>query len=243
MNIVQSLAVLGVVAPLFGAGGGPQSQLQPSTPTTTQAVGSRSGPLYLHLLAPPVFTNSPVSTNPSTPAHRIVSTVVYPSMEFSVALGDLDDPFTNRWEGAWTNPRWSTNGIPEVRPLEAVWNSGDAVLAGRIDREGQKFVARLQGRNRTTLGYYHGAMELEKPVAEHGGWYRDGVIWEVWFALSNSPDCGAFLRQLDTGTLRSSMVEIGSPIAERWVKQATNDASEGSNSNPGGHPVQPPPDQ
>ncbi len=131
--------------------------------------------------------------------------------------------------------------MPEARPLEAVWNSGDAVLAGRIDPGDDKFAARLQGRNRTTLAYYHGDMELEKPVAEHGGWYRDGIIWEVWFALSDSPDCRAFLRQLDTGTLRSSMVEIGSPVAERWIKQATNGAAQGSNSKPGGHQVQPPP--
>ena len=65
-------------------------------------------------------------------------------------MGDPEDPFTNQWEGAWTNARWSTNGTPEARPLQALWNSGEAVLAGRIELVDGKFVAHLQGRNRTT---------------------------------------------------------------------------------------------
>lgn len=219
---MKCVVILGVIAPLIGAGGAPKMSPKQSKLTPNGREWENAKPLYLHLLAPPIFTNAPASTNPSAPAHRIVSTMIHISEEFRVAFGGSEDPFTNSWDGAWTNPIWDTNGVPHARPLEPVWNSGDAALAGRIDSVDGKLRARLQGRNRTTLAYYHGKIELEKPVYEHGGLYRNDAIWGVWFALSEDPNCGNFFKQLDNGTIKARLVEIGSPTHERWVKPASN---------------------
>lgn len=75
-----------------------------------------------------------------------------------------DNPFTNHWDGAVTTPQIGTNGVAKIRPLGSIWNSGDAVLAGRVEWRLGKFFARMQGRNQTTLNYFDGVIELEKPV-------------------------------------------------------------------------------
>jgi hypothetical protein len=201
-----------------GNGSG-QQRLVPRAALRGSAQGDAlQRPLFLHLLAP--------GTNAGAGARRIASTRIYLSQDFSVSVGDADNPFTNRWDGAVTTPRIDRNGVAERRPLEPMWDSGDAVLAGRIDlREGQLF-AQLQGRNQTTLSYFRGEIELEKPVEEHGAWYRGGAIWGVWFVLSESPDCGEFLVQLDNGTLRSpSVVERNSLEAKRWLELNSGDSS------------------
>jgi hypothetical protein len=195
----------------------PMSQSEQTAAKLHEADAEKVEPMFLHLLAPKAHTDPPL------PAHRIVTVRVYPFQEISISIGDAEDPFTDGWEGAWTNPQWSKDSSPEPRPLEPVWNSGDAVLAGRIERVNGKFFARLQGRNRTTLNYFHGEIELEKPVYEQGGFYRGGVIWPVWFALSSSPDCTQFLKALEDGRLRrSNVVDLDSPARKRWQEGEHN---------------------
>jgi hypothetical protein len=168
--------------------------------------------LFLHLLAPRAYTE------PTIPAHRIVTARVYPFQNFSVSMGDPEDPFAKPWDGAWTNPLWSTNGTPIARPLESLWNCGDAALAGRIEQVNGKFFAHLQGRNRTTLNYFNGEIALEKPVYEQGGYYHGGSVWGVWFVLSTN-DCSRFVRALEDGTLQSpNVVDRNSPLVDQWVR-------------------------
>jgi hypothetical protein len=168
-------------------------------------------PLFLHLLSS--------GTPPGTPAHRIASVRIYLSQDFSISFGNPDNPFTNRWDGAVTLARRSPNGAYEKRPLENLWDSGDAVLAGRVDKKDGKLFAKIQGRNRTTLNYIDGEIELEKPVEQDGSWFCGGAIWGVWFVLSENPDCSPFLRALDEGTLHSpSTVEANSPEAKQWLQ-------------------------
>jgi hypothetical protein len=155
-------------------------------------------------------------TDPPAAAHRIVSARIHPSEYFSISAGDPDDPFTNRWDGAVTVAQIGKTGVPEARPLEPFWNSGDAVLAGRIDRVNGRFIAQLQGRFHTTLNYFHGEMELEKPVYEQGSLFRNDAIWGVWFVLSANPDCGHFLRALEDGTVHVPVVPKDSPAAKEW---------------------------
>ena len=167
-------------------------------------------PLFLHLLAP--------GTNAGAAAHRIATTRVHLSQDFSVSVGNADNPFTNSWDGAVTTPLMNTNGVHEKRPLTSLWDSGDAILAGRIDARQGKLFAHLQGRNQTSLNYFHGEIESEKPVEPHGIWFRGGAIWAVWFVLSENPNCAAFLRRLDDGTLQSPfVVDRDSPEAKRWL--------------------------
>jgi hypothetical protein len=87
--------------------------------------------------------------------------------------------------------------------------------------------------------YFHGEIELEKPVHEHGGLYR-GAVWGVWFAFSESSDCSRFLRELDDGTLRLPLVGIDSAEAKRW--EGREDGSPRSpNPEPGASPNAVPP--
>jgi hypothetical protein len=124
-----------------------------------------------------------------------------------------------------TTPHIGTNGVAEIRLLGSMWNSGDAVLAGRVELRLGKYFARIQGRNQTTLNYFDGEIELEKPVEEDGAYYQTS-LWGVWFALSESPDCSAFLRDLRNGTLRSpAVVERDSPEAKRWLELNANKSS------------------
>ena len=192
----------------------PQSQPQEESLPAQGPTGAQERALFLHLLDEPG-----AETNPRLPAQRIVTTRVYPFQDFAVSIGDPEDPFTKPWNGAFTNPVWSKDGSPEARPLAALWNSGDATLAGRIQLQNGKFLARLQGRNRTTLGYFAGEIELDKPVYEQGGYYHGGAIWGVWFALSTNADCNQFLRALNDGSLRRpNIVEKNSPEADRWLR-------------------------
>jgi hypothetical protein len=141
-------------------------------------------------------------------------------------VGDPQDLFTKPWEGAVTSPLWSKDGSPKARPLGSLWNSGDAALAGRIEEVNGKFVAHLQGLNRTTLNYFHGEIDLEKPVYEQGAYYRSNFIYGVWFALSASPDCSAFLRALEDGSLRRpDVVDQNSPLVDRWKRGEDNKAA------------------
>jgi hypothetical protein len=203
VKVRNQLAILALSAGLFAGCISAPSQSQ-----ARDAGRDLDNALYLHLLVPPI--------KGQTPARRIVTARVYLSREIAVSVGDTEDPFTKGWDGAWTHPLFDTNGVAQVRPLEAVWNSGDAVLAGRIERRDGKFLAHLQGRNQTTLNYFHGEIELEKPVYEQGGSYRGGAIWGVWFALSESPDCQDFLKRLDDGTLQYPLVDRDSPEAKQW---------------------------
>jgi hypothetical protein len=167
----------------------------------------------LHLLDPRTYTDPP------TPAHRIVTARVHLFQDFSIIVGDPQNLFATPWEGAVTSPLWSKDGSLKARPLSPLWNSGDATLAGRIEEVNGKFVAHLQGFNRTTLNYFHGEIELEKPVYEQGAYYRSNAIHGVWFALSASPDCSAFLRALEDGTLRRpDVVNQNSPLVDPWKR-------------------------
>jgi hypothetical protein len=191
--------------------------------------GAQDEALFLHLLAPGAFTD------PQIPAHRIITARVYPFQDFSISVDDPEGSLTNRWDGGWTNPHWSKNGSPETRPLEPLWNSGDATLAGRIEKVNGKFFAHLQGRNRTTLNYYHGEIELEKPVYEQGGYYRGGTIWGVWFALSANPDCSPFLRALQDGSLkRPNIVDKNNLVRDRWEHGQQNSPHQFPSAEPGG---------
>jgi len=193
----------------------PRGPRQAHSANTTAGAAAQNKTLFLHLLEPPTYTDPPI------PAHRIVTARIYPSQNFSISIGDADDPFTNRWDGALTVAQF-TNGVAVARPLEPIWNSGDAVLAGRIDRVNGKFLAQLQGRSHTTVNYFHGEIELDKPVDEQGCLFAGGAIWGVWFVLSESHDCGNFLKALDDGTLRPpAVVDRNSAAAKQWEGQAS----------------------
>lgn len=206
VRVRNQLAILTLSAGLFAGCTSARSQSQGDD--SKDAGRDPDKALFLHLLAPPI--------KGETPARRIVTARVYLSREIAVSVGDTEDPFTKGWDGAYTLPLFETNGVAQVRPLESVWNSGDAVLAGRIEWRNGKFLAHLQARNQTTLSYFHGEIELEKPVYEHGGSYRGGTIWGVWFALSESPDCNDFLNRLEDGTLHYPLVDLDSPEAKQW---------------------------
>ena len=187
------------------------SQSQQRAPQGQGGVGAQDKPLFLHLVAPRAYTEPP------SPAHRIVTGRIHPCQDFAIFVGEPQDIFAKAWEGAWTNPIWSTNGLPEARPLMALWNSGDATLGGRIEEVNGKFVAHLQGFNRTTLNYYHGEIELEKPVYEQGGYYRGGTVWGVWFALSTNSDCSPHIKALEDGILQKpNVIDRNSPLREHW---------------------------
>jgi hypothetical protein len=205
---MKSASTIAAMCTLLLAGcGNPGVQSRETEPKVPRSLAAHEEALFIHLLALPIETNK---------AYRIVTARVYPFKSFAASVGEPYDPFTNSWDGAWTNAKIDKNGAAEARPLEPIWKSGDAVLAGRIDRVNGKFYARLQGRNRTTLNYFHGEIELEKPVYEQGGLYRANVIWGVWFALSASPDCSRFLKELDDSTLQLPLVDKDSPAAKQW---------------------------
>jgi hypothetical protein len=198
------ISVVMVAAVIFAV---PQSQSQQKVPETEGGTGAQDKALFLHLLAPRAYTDPPL------PAHRIVTARVYPFQDFSISVGDTRELFAKPWDGAWTNARWSKDGSPESRPLEPLWNSGDATLAGRIEQVDGRFVAHLQGLNGTTMNYFHGEIEIDKPVHEQGGYYHGRTILGVWFALSTNPDCSRFLRALDDGSLqKGNIVDQNSAI-------------------------------
>jgi len=188
----------------------PPTQQLPSSQKIPEAETALEQRLFVHLLAPPSYTQP-------SPAHRIVSARIHPSEYFAVSIGDPDNPFTNRWDGALTVPQWSKAAAPEARPLEPFWNSGEAILAGRVDRVNGELIAQLQGRFHTTLNYFHGHMELEKPVYAQGCLFHNDGVWSVWFVLSGNPDCSDFLRALDNDTVHLPVVDRDSDAAKQWV--------------------------
>lgn len=208
---MRDLKILAIFALAIAGSSDPRPQAAEGTSRAQKGTIPQQDRFFLHLLAPRAYTDPPV------PPHRIVTARVYLQQDFAVSAGDTGNPFTNGWDGAWTNPIWTKTGSPQARPLDPVFNSGDAVLAGRIERVGGKFSANLQGRDRTALCYYHGEIELEKPVYEQGGLYCSNAISAVWFVLSASPDCSQFLKQLEDGTLRRpNIVEQNSSAAKAW---------------------------
>lgn len=208
---MRDLNILACFVLAIAASNDPGPQAPQGTSRAQTGTNAPQDRLFLHLLAPRAYTDPPV------PAHRIVTARVYPQQDFAVSIGDTENPFTKGWDGAWTSPIWTNTGAPQPRPLEPVFNSGDAVLAGRIEKVGGKFSVNLQGRDRTALCYYHGEIELEKPVYEQGGLYRSNALSAVWFVLSASPDCSQFLKQLEDGTLRRpNIVGQNSPAAKAW---------------------------
>jgi hypothetical protein len=190
-----------------------RSQSQREAAQAQETTAAHDQPLFLHLLAPQIYADPPI------PAHRIVTAKVYPFEDFSVSAGDDENPFAKPWDGAVTNPLWSTNGSPKARPLEPIWNSGDATLAGRIEQVNGSFLAHLQGRDRTTVNWFNGKIELEKPFFEQGSYFHDGRIWPVWFVLSTNFECSGFLKALENGSLRRpNIVDRNSPLVDRWTK-------------------------
>jgi hypothetical protein len=208
MKIQTIMGVVTVAVVICAAAG---SQRRQNAPAPEGGAGAQEKALFLHLLAPRAYTDPPV------PAHRILTTRVYLFRDFSISVDNSENPFAKPWDGAITSPVWSKNGSPEARPLESLWNSGDATLAGRVEEADGKFMAHLQGLNRTTLNYFSGPIELERPVYEQGAYYH-GIVWGVWFALSTNADCSGFLKALEEGSLRRpDIVDRNSPLAHRWV--------------------------
>ena len=208
---MKNLTITGIVMMAVLTGTAGRSQAQQGAPPE-RATGIQEKALFLHLLAPRAYTDPPVS------AHRILTARVYPFQDFSISVGDSENPFAKPWDGAITSPLWCTNGAPKPRPLDPLWTSGDATLAGRIEEVDGKFLAHLQGRNRTTLNYFHGQIELEKPVYEQGAYFHGGSVWGVWFALSTNADCSGFLKAIENVTLRRpDVVDRNSPLADRWL--------------------------
>ena len=204
-----------VLTPLRG-----QAQREADSESTASPM-----PLFLHVLAGRSY-----DSNPPRPAHRIVTSRIYLFKDFFVSAGENTSPFAKPWDGAVTSPVWS-NGVPKARPLESLWDSGDASLAGRIDQVGRSFLAHLQGRDRTTVSYFNGKIELEKPVYELGAYYHGGAIWPVWFVLSTNADSSGFLQGLDDGRIqRPDVVDRNDPLAKRWVESGSN-AEPGSTAN------------
>lgn len=189
-----------------------RSSLDRKASQTKVNEGGPREPLFLHVLGAG-STNSPIRYQ------RIVTARVHLDQEFSVSAGDPDDPFAIRYDGAWTTPRFGTKGTSEARPLEALWNSGDAILAGRIDWVDGKLVANLQARNHTTLCYFHGDIALEQAFFAFGGYYRGGGIWATTFVLSTNQNCGPFLKALEDGKIHNpATVGRDGPGAKEWVK-------------------------
>ena len=211
---VMKILIMVAVFLVTQSGSAPlRSQLQREAVQAQGSTAAQGEPLFLHLFTSRTYTDPPI------PAHRIVTARVYPSQGFSISVGDQEDPFTKPWDGAFTNPVWNKNGSPEARPLESLWQSGDATLAGRIEQLNGKFVAHLQGQDRTTLNYFNGWIELEKPVYEQGGYYHGGSVSGVWFALSTNADCSRFVRALENGSLqRPNVVDRDSPLVNPWVR-------------------------
>ena len=206
---MRAATIIGLVV-LAGCAG-PRTQRLPNW-AATPGVAAHEERLFIHLLAPASYTA------PQTAAHRIVTARIHAGEYFAISVGDPDNPFTNHWDGALTLAQLSKAGVPEARPLEPFWDSGDAILAGRIDPVNGKLIAQLQGRSHTTLNYFHGEMELERPVYGQGCLFRSDAIWGVWFVLSANADCGNFLRALDDGTLKPpSLVDKDSPAVKAWA--------------------------
>ena len=128
-------------------------------------------PLFVHLISPLYYTDPPI------PPKRIVSTRISLGLDFAVSVSEPSSA--------------SSHSVGGADPFNY---SGDAVLAGRIDRRGNVFWGHLLGRSHTTLNNFAGQMELEKPVASQGGAFSS-AIWSVQFVLSTNWDCRSFLKE------------------------------------------------
>lgn len=70
------------------------------------------------------------------------------------------------------------------------------VLSGRIEKHGDKFYARLQGKSVTTMNRFDGEMALDRLEVSQGGGFSS-AIWSVLFLLTTNSDCSPVLRRLD----------------------------------------------
>jgi len=131
----------------------------------------QSAPLFVHLISPRYYTDPPI------PPKRIVTTRISIGEDFAVSFGDSSSSHS-----------YSVGG---PNPYSY---SGDAVLAGRLERRGAKFFAHLLGRSHTTVNRFEGEMEGETAVESQGGGFSGG-IWSVRFVLSTNSDCSLFLKE------------------------------------------------
>ena len=136
-----------------------------ATAPSTQPPGAPV--LYVHLIAPRYVTT------PATPPRRIVTARIHLGEDFAVALGD------------------PVAGIGSSGPLSY---SADTVLAGRVDRDGDKFGAHLVGKSFSSTSDFAGTMTLDTPVNPQGGGFSGGYF-PVKFVLSASPDCSPYLKE------------------------------------------------
>lgn len=147
------------------------SEPQQSGDAQQVQTGAEAVPLFVHLISPRYYTD------PQIPPKRIVTTRISLGQDFSVSVGD-------------TGPSHSYSvGGPDPYSY-----SGDAVLAGRVERCGASFFAHLLGRSHSTVNHFVGQMELEKPAESQGGGFS-GAIWSVRFVLSTNADCSVFLKK------------------------------------------------
>ncbi len=130
-----------------------------------------SVPLFVHLIAPRYYTDPPI------PPKRIVTTRISLGEDFAVSFDD-----------SGSSHSYSVGGLSPYS------YSGDAVLAGRVERRGAIFFGHLLGRSHTSLNHFAGEMELEKAVESQGGGFSGG-IWSVRFVLSTNSDCSFFLKE------------------------------------------------
>ncbi len=72
--------------------------------------------------------------------------------------------------------------------------SGDAVLAGRIERRGPAFLAHLVGLCNGTMNTFDGEMKLDRPVSSQAV-LGSGAFFSVEFLLSTNSDCSPFLKE------------------------------------------------
>ena len=148
----------------------------PSPPPTDGAEHARSEgheaiPLFIHLISPRYHTDPPI------PPKRIASARISLGQDFAVSVGEPSPPSGYTVGGA-----------------DPFSYSGDAVLAGRIERRGNVLWGHLLGRSHTTFNDFTGQMELEKPVVSQGGVFSSS-IWPVQFVLSTNWDCRSFLKE------------------------------------------------
>ena len=128
-------------------------------------------PLFVHLISPRYYTDPP------NPLKRIVTTRITLGEDFAVSLGDSG--FSHSYSVGGPNP---------------YSYSGDAVLAGRVERRGTNFWGHLLGRSHSTMNHFAGEMLLEKVHESQGGSFSGG-IWSVRFVLSTNSDCSLFLKE------------------------------------------------
>jgi hypothetical protein len=126
-------------------------------------------PLFVHLISPRYYTDPP------TPPKLIASTRINLGKDF--AVGHTGSGYSFSVGGA-----------------DPFGYSGDAVLAGRVERRGDVYWGRLLGCSNGTVNNFAGQMKLEHPVDSQGAFFSGG-IWSVRFVLSTNSDCREFLKE------------------------------------------------